>query len=93
MLMFALTLHVVMTRLDRNAAALSGALRRLRVLHANAEELDMKIPARVAHLAQTLTRTRPSERSFGIILAVIELLRALDAGELADRLAQKLIKE
>ena len=89
--MFALTLQALLARLDRDADALASSVRRLRVLHDHASGVELHIPARVAALAHLIKHRMPSERAFPIILAAIELLRALGAEERADGLARQIM--
>jgi len=90
--MGALAVQVVIARVQRNLDALSSSLRRLRVLNENATDIDLHIPARMAHLARAMANAQTAERAFPSILAVVDILRSLDADDLADELARDILK-
>ncbi len=93
LLMFALAGSALIAKHDRNNEQLTSTLRRLRVLGENASTCyNLNIPARLQHLAHHIAAHQPPERAFPLQLAIVELLRSLDASEVADTLAQRIMK-
>ena len=91
-LLFALTLRAIVARLENQTDVLDSTLRRLRVLHDNATQVNMRIPQRLLLLANALRAKLSSERAFPLVLSIVEVIRALGDAVTADALAKDLMK-
>lgn len=92
LLMFSLSLSALIARLDRRTEQLTSTLRRLRVLSENSSTYNLNIPGRMQQLAHDIAAEQPGPQAFPLQLAIVETLRSLDANELADQLAQHIMK-
>ena len=90
-LLFALILAAVLARIARDAEALSSSIRRLRVLDDASSGVNLRAPDRLVQLARVVRQTRYSERSFPVVLTIIELLRSLGHDGHADDLAREIL--
>jgi tetratricopeptide (TPR) repeat protein len=92
LMIFALALQAILARLDRDAPGLAMAIRRLRVLHSQEHGPDMHIPERIAQMARGLAARQTPERAFAPLLAIVEILRALGAEQVADSVAAQMMR-
>lgn len=90
-MLFALILSAVLARIARDADALSSSIRRLRVLDDSTSGVNLRAPERLVELARVVKETRYSERSFPIVLTIIEILRSLGHDDQANRLAREIM--
>ena len=52
----------------------------------------MRIPHRLVQLAHTVRLRLPGERAFPVVLAAVEIIRALGDTETADHLAREILQ-
>ena len=90
-MLLAMTLGVLIARIQRDQDTLSGLIRRLKVLRENAYEHELNLPNKLVALARHIREFQPAQSAFVALLAIVETLRDLDATPQADELARRIM--
>ena len=92
LLMFALTVSALIAKQRRDEARYTSLVRRLRMLREHTTLIALNLPVRLTRLAHRIGERHDPESAFAMQLAIVELLRAIEAEQAATHLAQRIMR-